>query len=110
MCNLRYPRGCSTVARLYEGYLPPSSMQYCRAQAPQALSRVQVPHYQASCSRASLLVVRAQAEGIEEDEGEVDATRLAPSVWGQFQVCIGPCRSTATLWRSRCLDKRSRAF
>ena len=43
---------------------------------------VQVPHYQASCSRASLLVVRAQAEGIEEDEGEVDATRLAPSFGG----------------------------
>ena len=40
---------------------------------------VQVPLHQASAFRLSSLVVRARAEGIEEDVGEVSASSLAPS-------------------------------
>ena len=39
-------------------------------------------HHHASSSRASMLIVRAQADDIEQDEGEVDASRLAPQFGG----------------------------
>ena len=43
---------------------------------------VQGPHHQASSLRAPSLSVRAQAENIEQGEGEVEASSLAPQFGG----------------------------